>query len=212
MGRALEESSYKPFYNKLNRGSEEMASYGYIKKTSEMAKIIEQVNTISQYEVANIFIDDETSSVEFQVLYESLTKGDSLVITSLSVFEQTLRQLEEFFLKLQELNIRLIIVNEGIDTNESCFSHYCRIMLSLVQMEKEVAKQLTFKRMAKARENGIVGGRPSLDQKVIDEIIYLRKQHKKSIRQIANECDVSVGSVYKYVTQNEELNAVIAKK
>ncbi|WP_314062736.1 recombinase family protein [uncultured Vagococcus sp.] len=189
-----------------------MASYGYIKKTSEMAKIIEQVNTISQYEVANIFIDDETSSVEFQVLYESLTKGDSLVITSLSVFEQTLRQLEEFFLKLQELNIRLIIVNEGIDTNESCFSHYCRIMLSLVQMEKEVAKQLTFKRMAKARENGIVGGRPSLDQKVIDEIIYLRKQHKKSIRQIANECDVSVGSVYKYVTQNEELNAVIAKK
>ncbi|MBP1039415.1 recombinase family protein [Vagococcus sp. BWB3-3] len=189
-----------------------MASYGYIKKTSEMTKIIEQVNTISQYEVANIFIDDDNTSVEFQVLYESLEKGDSLVITSLSVFEQTLRQLEELFLKLHELNIRLIIVNEGIDTSESSSSNYFRIMLDLVQMEKVVAKQLTLKRMAKARENGIVGGRPSLAQKVIDEIIYLRKQHKKSIRQIASECDVSVGSVYKYVTQNEELNTIVSEK
>lgn len=189
-----------------------MASYGYIKRTSEKAKIIEQVNTISQYEVANIFIDDETTSVEFQVLYESLATDDSLVITSLSVFEQTLRQLEELFIKLEALNIRLIIVNDCIDTNESRFANYFHIMLNLVQMEKDVAKQLTLKRMAKARENGIVGGRPSLDQKVIDEIIYLRKRHKKSIRQIASECDVSVGSVYKYVTQNEELNAVMVKK
>ncbi|MEG0498248.1 MAG: recombinase family protein [Carnobacterium sp.] len=188
-----------------------MASYGYIKKTSEMAKIIEQVNTISQYEVANIFIDDETTSVEFQVLYESLKKDDLLVITSLSAFEQTLRQLEDFFIRLQELNIRLIVQNEGIDTDKDKFTNYFRIMLGLVQMEKEVAKQLTLKRMAKARENGIVGGRPSLDQKIIDEIIYLRKQHKKSIRQIASECDVSVGSVYKYVTQNEELNTIVEK-
>lgn len=189
-----------------------MASYGYIKKTSEMAKIIEQVSTISQYEVANIFIDDETTSVEFQVLYESLAKDDLLVITSLSVFEQTLRQLEAFFLKLQELSIRLIVVNEGIDTGKEEFVNYFLITLGIVQMEKKVAKQLTLKRMARARENGIVGGRPSLDQKVIDEIIYLRKKHKKSIRQIASECDVSVGSVYKYVTQNEELNAIVMEK
>lgn len=81
---------------------------------------------------------------------------------------------------------------------------YIRILLTISRQEKEIRSICTKESLARVRREGIVIGRPSIQHTVVDKIDFLYNNQGKSIREVAAICEVSVGTVHKYLKRIEE--------
>ncbi|MBP1043592.1 recombinase family protein [Vagococcus sp. BWB3-3] len=68
----------------------------------------------------------------------------------------------------------------------------------LALLEETIIKKRTVVSIRKAQEKGIVVGRPTIGSELIDKIYRLYNTEKKTIREIAFLCDVSIGTAFKY--------------
>lgn len=68
-------------------------------------------------------------------------------------------------------------------------------------MEEEIMRSRTMEGIENARKKGLIAGRPKIDTRVVEKIRKLYETKQKTIREIADLCGVSVGTAYKYATQ-----------
>lgn len=74
--------------------------------------------------------------------------------------------------------------------------------MKIAEMEKSVIRERTTKGLKEARLKGRVGGRPRISPETIEKIKSLYNHKRYTLRQIAQECNISLGTAYKYVQQN----------
>ena len=91
-----------------------------------------------------------------------------------------------------------ISISDSIDTSDD--SPFARLQLgllaSIAEFERSLIRERVVSGLRAARVKGRIGGRPALEQTVKNKINYMLQErfHPKAI---AQECGVSVGSVYK---------------
>ncbi len=73
------------------------------------------------------------------------------------------------------------------------------LVSEIAEMESFVISERTTRGIQKARRSGRVGGRPKVSEETIEEIRYLYHNQSYTLREIAEKCDVSLGTAYKYV-------------
>lgn len=61
----------------------------------------------------------------------------------------------------------------------------------------KIASNKSTEALAKAKDHGVVGGRPSISEEKIAQMQLLYSRNY-TMRRIAQECEVSLGTVYKY--------------
>ncbi|MBP1039616.1 recombinase family protein [Vagococcus sp. BWB3-3] len=81
---------------------------------------------------------------------------------------------------------------------------YIRILLTISRQEKEIRSICTKESLARVRREGIAIGRPTIQTTVVDKIDFLYNNQGKSIREVAAICEVSVGTVHKYLKKVTE--------
>ena len=81
---------------------------------------------------------------------------------------------------------------------------YFDLLYHIGELEEKTVSQRTTQALHKARARGVEVGRPALDAATIEKIYLLYHDQKKTIRQIAAELNVSVGTAYKYAKQSEK--------
>ncbi len=81
---------------------------------------------------------------------------------------------------------------------------YVRVLAEVGKRDARMMSSRTHKGLEKARENGKIGGRPTIHPNLIARIQVMHQVHRKTIREISNECGVSLGTVHKYITKMEE--------
>lgn len=141
--------------------------------------------------------DNSSEQQELGNLLGDLGVNDRIMIFDLKTLGKSLLQLAEFLTELSGKEIELQIVstgNQGEDLNAAMFR---QTIQTLAQLEKELIRARTMKGLAEARSEGRVGGRPKVDPKIIERIRFLH-QNKRTLRQISEECNVSLGTAYKY--------------
>lgn len=82
---------------------------------------------------------------------------------------------------------------------------YLHVLEGLAKRDYVMMSQRTHRGLEKAKEKGHIGGRPHIDPEVIQKIQMLHYRKKKSLREISAECGVSLGTVYKYKKEWDDL-------
>lgn len=111
---------------------------------------------------------------------------------------QMLPALEE--LKRQKKDIKFLEKNFGRELSDENFN---RMLLNYARNEKDIISYRTLDGIEEARKKGIRYGRPKVSQDIIQKIRYLSSNQERSIREIADICGVSIGTVHKYASKKE---------
>lgn len=103
-------------------------------------------------------------------------------------------------LKEQKNDIIFLEKSFGSELSDRNFN---RLLLTYARNEKEIMSDRTLDGIEEAKKKGIRYGRPKVSSDVIEEIRYLSLNQARSIREIAEICGVSVGTVHKYASKKE---------
>lgn len=140
--------------------------------------------------------DSKTVAQEIKEVIKR-NKEAEFYIHSLKDLEMQLIQYYPLFLILKEQNKLLYILEKEELTNYSDESLF-NILYQLAELENHIISERTIRGIEKARLDGVVPGRPKLEEKKIKEIKKHYNSRNKTLKEIALLCDVSIGTVYKY--------------
>ena len=178
-----------------------MKTYAYLKKhPTSKESLSEQIKHFDFSKIDHSFVDEENSTKELERLITGLEKGDTLIIYTLSLVNFHKNDMRNLFLYLKKMAIRLILIKENMDTAKEEFSSFFKICILYQNVQKKIIQDTTKRSLARANKNGVTLGRPTIDEGTIEHINSLRNKQHKSIREIASICDVSIGTVHKYIT------------
>ncbi|MDT2815819.1 recombinase family protein [Vagococcus carniphilus] len=184
-----------------------MKKIGYVYASSEDSYVKEQIEGLKGFKIETVSIEKEDltgvtqNDAVLKEVVENLDAGDELVVYELRCLGKSIIQLAEFLNDLKERNIQLIVVKKGAAYSDIKDAAYVEMILKIAEMEKMIIRERTTKGLQEARRKGRVGGRPKISEETIEQIRYLYNNNRYTLRQIAEECNISLGTAYKYVQE-----------
>lgn len=175
-----------------------MGVYGYVRKDFPF-RTIEQLEALWRYDCDEIVIEehDLKKDQELETLLSKIHINDVLVVASLEVFGKNLKKMATVFNILQAKKIQLISSVDDLDTSETpTFYNVFKIIATTdenCRVQKEQQKTIT-----KSKTKAFIG-RPRINGEKISRIQELHRETDKTLREIAKECEVSLGTAHKYI-------------
>ena len=124
---------------------------------------------------------------------------DVLVIWKLDRLARSLKQLIETVEKLEAQNIGLLSLTEAINTTTSGGRLIFHIFASLAEFERSIIRERTTAGLMAAKQNGRVGGRPSvLKEKDLAVAKTLLQDTSITVEDVAKRMQVAPSTLYRY--------------
>lgn len=128
-----------------------------------------------------------------------LEENSELVVYDIKSLGKSVLQLEHFLSNLIEKNIQFTVANKHSKLSEISGSSLIGILKELAETEHYIIRERTVRGLNEAKRKGRIGGRPTVSEETIDRIRFLYHNQNYTLRDIAAECGVSLGTAYKYV-------------
>lgn len=168
-----------------------MKTYGYIRPSASKS-LSEQLKELSDYNCDNYFVEEgsDYQNQEFERLLKIVKENDRIIVMNVRSLEMTIQRFGELLAMLNSMQIELISVEDKINSIEKIYFHEAvTLLVELVGCESIIKKI--------EREQG----RPPIDKMKVRRIRFLYHENKMTMREIANACEVSLGTVHKYLNQ-----------
>ncbi|MFW3588585.1 recombinase family protein [Vagococcus fluvialis] len=170
-----------------------MEKIGYVFSSLDDTYIKEQIEAIKHFGVKKIILDEEE--------FNGLRRGDELIVYELKSLGKSITQLATFFNFLEKKEIKLTVISKNFDYPDVSNKQFFNLVDELAEMESFIISERTTKGILNARRSGRVGGRPKISEETIEKIRYLYHNQSYTLRKIAEECNVSLGTAYKYIQE-----------
>ena len=122
---------------------------------------------------------------------------DSVVCWDISRIGRSMKELVLFLSDMKDRNVGICSVRQGFDTSTSMGEIMFQFVGILSSWEREMIRERTLAGLERAKSEGkTLGRRKVTDDTMTAKILELRNG-KKSIREIASEVGVSIGTVSK---------------
>ena len=168
-----------------------MERIGYVYSSLDDTYIKKQIEAIKEFGVKKIILEEEGVN--------ELKEGDELVVYELRSLGKTITQLDQFLTFLDKKNIKLTLIDKESEFQVITDHQFYDLVSEIAEMESFIISERTTRGIQKARRSGRIGGRPKVSEETIEEIRYLYHNQSYTLREIAEKCDVSLGTTYKYV-------------
>lgn len=156
-----------------------------------MNNIISSFINASYSDVNYIKLKRLDKKEEIDKLMNILSENDVLYIFDYKSLDLTLTEFKTLHFRLLEKNIEVIFINES--------ENYYNWLVDLTLIDFDIRSARVVDAIKLRRQKGVVLGRPKVNTDIQNKITYLYREQKKTMREIAQICDVSLGTVYKYV-------------
>jgi DNA invertase Pin-like site-specific DNA recombinase len=137
-------------------------------------------------------------------LFDKLRKDDEIIIWKLDRLSRSAKDLIDLSEQLREKGVKLISIQDNIDTETAHGRMFFTIMAALAEMEHENMLERTHAGLASARARGRKGGRPPADQKKVQKALTMYDSRDYSISEICKTFDISQGTLYRYINERKE--------
>lgn len=184
-----------------------MTIVGYAYTTEDKGYLSSQLEKLGKHGCDKIVLETDGLKtvthphVELEAAIETMEAGDKLVIFELVCLGKSIIQLAEFITELDEKGIDLIVLEKEADLASIDDATYTAMIKNMAQMEKAIIRERTSRGLEEARRNGRIGGRPRISEETVERIQFLYHNNKYTLRQIAEECNISLGTAYKYTQE-----------
>lgn len=144
--------------------------------------------------------------------------GDQLVITKLDRLGRSLEHLIELSNELQQRQVDLVVLDQGIDTSTAVGRMFFQILGSIAEFEHALMSERTRDGLAAARARGRVGGpklklkprQAELARAMYDQVDDDGK-NRFTVAQIAAEFGVTRPTIYRYLDQDTAVTSTLSK-
>ena len=86
------------------------------------------------------------------------------------------------------------------------------IFSGVSQFERELIRERTMEGLASARARGRMGGRPSKDQKIVEQALTLYDSRAYSVDEISKTTGISRATLYKYINLRHGSFAILSRQ
>lgn len=142
---------------------------------------------------------------QLEAIIQQMESGDSLVIYKLNHLVSTLTQVKKVLSLLDSKNIRLIILKDKIDTeNESQKALFFALIESLVEFQRCIVMENSFKSLKKREILGRLGGRKrSISDDVFKSASADYYEGKMTVKAICDKYAINKSSFYRLLSDRQ---------
>ncbi|MGO2099735.1 hypothetical protein [Vagococcus salmoninarum] len=173
-----------------------MKTIGYTINPNSLMTLSEICDTVICFDIT-----EQTSQNFFNFIKKNENK--QIIIKNVEDIGLQLVQMVPGLNELKRTKRFLMFLEKGYG-GELTDEKLTRLLLEYGQNERVIMSSRTLLGIHSARKNGMAYGRPKLANDTIKEIRFLANNQGWSVREIANQCEVSVGTVHKYITANDQ--------
>lgn len=177
---------------------------GYIRVSTTVQNIDRQVDALKDAGCEKIFIDKITGAradrPELLNMFDHLRAGDTVIVTELSRFGRSTKDLIALMERLNSMNVNIQSLKEtfiNTTTIEGRFIY--TLFAALAEFDREIRRAYAKEGIQAARARGRTGGRPPIDDKKKKLAIQMYTSKKFTIQQIVEASGISQGTLYKYL-------------
>ena len=176
-------------------------TFGYARVSTDSQNLDRQLDALKKCNVDIIYNEKITGTKrerpELMKLLERITKGDKIIIESLSRLGRSTRDLIELMDLFDKKGVDLISLKESIDTSTSTGKLIFTLMSAIAQFERDVIADRTKEGLAAARARGRIGGRPKINDEHIKKAIKLYNTKQYSLSEIYELTGVKKSTLYR---------------
>lgn len=133
------------------------------------------------------------------MMLDRLIPGDTIVVTRLFSFADSMRHLSELLDQFQNRKVYLYSLNENINTREDSGRLFHKHVETILEFHGDLISESTKKGLDEAKEKGTKLGRPrKLDENVM-KAIRMYESNKYTLAQIREETGISKTTLYRYL-------------
>ncbi len=177
--------------------------FGYARVSTEAQNLDRQLDALKQFGVDTIYNEKMTGTKkdrpELSKLLERITKGDTVVIESLSRLGRSTRDLIELTDLFKSKDVRLVSLKESIDTETSTGKLLFTLMSAIAQFERDTIADRTREGLRSARARGKTGGRPKTNSDSIKKAVKLYNTRQYSIKEIEELTGIKKSTLYRNI-------------
>jgi DNA invertase Pin-like site-specific DNA recombinase len=140
---------------------------------------------------------------ELKNALDFVREEDVFVVTKLDRLARSVVDLSNIIQLLEEKNVDLVVLDQGIDTTTIYGKLQFNIFASIGEFERGLITERSLEGRMKAKERGVVfGARPKLTPQNLQELIRDYETPGCSKREIAEHYGISKSSVYRLYAEN----------
>lgn len=177
--------------------------FGYARVSTEAQNLDRQLDALRKYGVDVIYNEKMTGTKkdrpELTKLLERITKGDTVVIESLSRLGRSTKDLIELTELFKGKGVRLVSLKESIDTDSSTGKLLFTLMSAIAQFERDTIADRTREGLRSARARGRTGGRPKANSDSIKKAVKLYNTRQYSVKEIEELTGVKKSTLYRNI-------------
>ena len=164
--------------------------FGYARVSTEQQNLDRQLDALRM-------TGTKRNRPELAKILDRITKGDTVVIESLSRLGRSTKDLIELTELFEQKGVHLVSLKEQIDTNTSTGKLLFTLMAAIAQFKRDVITDRTWEGLKSARARGRIGGRPRVNQDNIKKAVKLYRTQQYSVREIEDLTGVKKSTLYR---------------
>lgn len=183
----------------------------YSRVSTDKQHCLNQIIEMTEYtkrsdlQIVRTYTDDAVSSKNeiskrtqlSQLLSDATSrKFDVLVVSSIDRLARNTKECIEIVNHLNELKIDIVFLRESVDTRTIVGRMIFQVFSSLAEYEREMIRSRIMHGLNRAREQGKKLGRKTKINDSLITAVKLLREKEMSIRNIAKELNIGVGTVY----------------
>jgi len=193
----------------MTQSSKTVAIYCRVStKSQDVTLQLEQLRTVAQrnnWVIVDEYVDSGISGIkgrserpEFDRLCKDISRRrfDLIATFEASRISRSVKDLCIFIEEIKSKKVDLFLYSQGIDTSTTYGAALLQMIGIFSSLEREMIKERTELGRQKARENGVKFGRPTNVNEGTVAAIKLLREKGVSIRKIAKELQIGVGTIY----------------
>ena len=173
---------------------------GYARVSTDDQNLDTQLDALKAAGAEKIFKEKVTGSrrdrPQPEKMLEQLRAGDVVIITKYDRLSRSLRDLIEIVGQIDDTGAGFKSLGEDIDTTTPAGRLVFHVFGLIAEFERARIAERTREGLSAARKRGRVGGRPkALSEKQLKEVVRMRDQEKRPLREIAGLFGVSAMTI-----------------
>ncbi len=160
--------------------------FGYARVSTDAQNLDRQIDALKKYGVDIIYNEKMTGTKkerpELTKMLDRITKGDTVVIESLSRLGRSTKDLIELTEVFQSKGVHLVSLKESID---------------IAQFERDLIAERTLEGLKAAKARGRKGGRPKINNDAVNKAVKLYNTGQYSIKEITELTGIKKDTLYR---------------
>jgi DNA invertase Pin-like site-specific DNA recombinase len=182
-----------------------MANIGYIRVSTADQSLALQQNAMRDAGVDKVFADHGVSGTlasrpQLDAALAYMREGDTLTVWKLDRLGRSTRNVLELLDQLKVRGVEFKSITDGLDTRGPFGQAMLTVLAAFNQLEHDTIVERTRAGLTAAREQGKVGGRPSVmnaSKTKSARVLYETGEH--TVAEIAKMLGVGVATVYRHL-------------